>query len=454
MKILHSIILALLAPSAMFASDFFVSPSGSDQGTGAIDQPFFSITHASAKVSPGDTIYLRGGIYRSNQIIDTAAGAISGNDSAWITISNYKDEIPCFYGSQNYSTPAQWQKHVDNIWKTSDGSIDSYDVGTVWHDDNASEMKTSLNQLKANWDFFFDPGKKCIYVYANANPATLADSIEIPISKQWQHAIQLRSVHHYLIKGLTIKYTNTHGIAMGSISHITIQNCTVSHGGGAWIWENQPVRYGNAIELFGSGHDLIVENCKISHYFDTGITNQGDGGDQYNITYRNNHIHHVKCGIEHWATQTMNVHDILYENNLIEDSGDNWAHNFQNVWGAIRLMRLHPNGQAKDVPNTGTVEQFFVKNNRILRCGSAAGGMLQPEPDFLEHPSIRLIGGPYIIENNTIIDSPGDGIYASNDFHGIIQNNTITNCKNTPIRVNKISDKAIIKNNTIIKSGK
>ena len=453
MKKVFSILLVLVIASTAFAAEWFIAPSGSDQGQGTVDQPWLSLAHAVSKVRPGDTVYARGGIYRSSQVIDTAGGAVSGADNAWITIANYRDEVPAFYGSGDFSRPGQWQKHAENIWRTAPGSVNGYDVGTVWHDDKASEMKTDLTRLKSNWDFYFDPKEKCIYVYANDNPSNLAESVEIPIGRQWQHTIQLRGVHHYIIKGLTVKYTNTHGIAMGGISHITIKDCTVSHGGGAWIWENQPVRFGNAIELFGGGHDLLVEGCTISHYFDTGITNQGDSGEQYNITYRDNHIHHVKCGIEHWATLGMKVHDIFYENNLIEDSGDNWAGNLQNVWGAIRLMRLHPNGQAKDVPNTGTVERFYVRNNRILRCGSAAGGMLKPEPNFIEHPSIRLIGGPYIVENNSIIDSRSHGIYASNGFYGIIRNNTISNSKLSAIHTDNISDKAIIENNVTINCG-
>ena len=445
--------LSLLVCSSALADERFIAPNGSDTNSGTIEQPWLSITHAVSQVKPGGTIFIRGGIYRSNQVIDSGRGAVSGRDDAWITISNYRDEVPAFYGSGDFSRPEQWQKQGGNIWRTMPESIEGYDVGTVWHDDTASEMKTELAKLEADWDFWFDPSAKCVYVYAADNPADLARSIEIPIGKQWQHTIQLRNVHHYVIKGLTVKYTNTHGIAMGGIDHITIKNCSVSHGGGAWIWEKQPVRYGNAIELFGGGHDLLVEGCKISHYFDTGITNQGDSGQQYNITFRNNHIYHVKCGIEHWATLAMSVHDIFYENNLIEDSGDNWAGNLQNVWGAIRLMRLHPNGQAKDVPNTGKVERFYVRNNKILRCGSATGGMLELEPDFCEHPSIRMIGGPYIVEKNTIIDSRSYGIYASNGFSGIVRNNTISNAAWDAIYTENISDKAVIENNVTINCG-
>ncbi len=452
MYIKKCLILGLFV-SYCLGADFYVAPNGSNNNTGAIDSPWHDLTHAAAQVKPGDTILIRGGVYRNSQQINSGNGAQSGTEENPIKIVNYPEETPRFLGSQNFSSLKQWYQVSDFVWRTEEKSIPAYDVGCVWHDEQPSEQKTALDQLKSPWDFWFDVEHQCIYLRCDSNPAAMARSIEIPVAKQWEHWIRLSGVHHWILDGLTIKYTNTHGIAMSGVHHITIRNCTVSHGGGAWIWENQPVRYGNAIELWSSGHDILVENCNISHYFDTGFTNQGDSGDQYNIFVRNNHFHHVKCALEHWATQTTNVRDVYYENNIIEYTGDNWANNLQNVWGAVRLMRFHPNGQGADIPNTGTVEKFYVRNNIIKQCGSSTGGMLQAESPFYEHPAIRAIGGPFSIENNIIVDSPAEGIYASNGFYGVIRDNLIVNSHWSGIHTKAISDNAVIQNNTLTNCG-
>lgn len=55
-----------------YAATYYLSPTGSDSGTGSISSPWFSLDYALnkyrnggtvARVAPGDTLYLRGGIY-------------------------------------------------------------------------------------------------------------------------------------------------------------------------------------------------------------------------------------------------------------------------------------------------------------------------------------------------------------------------------------------------------
>lgn len=442
------ILLWLLTAALAAGGTYYVAHDGSPNNPGSETQPWPDLTHAISRVNPDDTIYVRQGLWRQPQQLTAEHGARSGTDGQLIRIVNYPGESPRFYGSGPFSDPAQWTQADSSIWRTADQSIDGYDVGCIWHDDRPSQQKTTRTELSKAWDFWFDAENKCVYVFCPTNPAEAAKVIEIPVGRQWEHTFTIKGVHHLLLEGLTIQYTNTHGIQLGDVHHITIRKCTVSHGGGPWIWEGQPVRYGNAIELYGSGHDILVEACQISHYFDSGFTNQGDSGEQYNITCRRNYLHHIKCGLEFWATGSMNVRDICYEENRIEYTGDNWAENLQNVWGAVRLMRQHPNGIGRDQPNQGVVERFVVRNNTIAHCGSQTGGMLAPQTPFLEHPSIRAIGGPFIIENNTITAGRSDGIYVSDDFHGIIRNNIITDCAGQPIRIQN-SPKAVIENNTL-----
>jgi hypothetical protein len=54
----------------VFSAVYYVAPNGSDTHTGSIDQPFATIRKAQEVVSPGDTVYLRGGTYKmiENQI--------------------------------------------------------------------------------------------------------------------------------------------------------------------------------------------------------------------------------------------------------------------------------------------------------------------------------------------------------------------------------------------------
>lgn len=66
MKIPRLFVLLFVAvvPPPVLASDYFVSPSGSDAHSGAADAPFRTISKAVSVLKPGDTCTVRAGVYR------------------------------------------------------------------------------------------------------------------------------------------------------------------------------------------------------------------------------------------------------------------------------------------------------------------------------------------------------------------------------------------------------
>lgn len=438
----------LFVAASVEAADWFVAVDGSDAAAGTRSQPWATVNHALTRVAPGDTVNVRGGVYRQQILLDGDAGGRSGAPGEPITIRSAPGEEASFFLSRSLQRPEDWRPAGKDLWTTAPGTATGYDVGCVWHDDLPSEKKWTPGELQAPWDFWFDAAQQRVVVCAPANPATLARRLEIPVGQWMQHIVQLRNVAHVVIDGLTIRYSNTHGIQLNRVRHVTVRNCRISHGGGAWIWEDH-TRFGNGVELWCDGQDVTVENCHIAWIFDTGITNQGDTGEQARVVFRHNRIEHVKCGLEHWATGPANVRDVLYEGNTITDSGDNWARNRQNVWGGIRLMRHHPNNVGADQPNTGTVERFVVRGNTLLRCGSLAGAQQGEPRPFAEHPSLRLIGGSFIVENNVIADGRSAGIYASRGFAGTIRGNTVSRCAGPALQLEDLAPDATVADNRV-----
>src|SRR2546421_675043 len=47
-----------------YSAEYFVAPNGKDTSSGTLDQPFESIQRAQQAAKPGDTVYLRGGVYK------------------------------------------------------------------------------------------------------------------------------------------------------------------------------------------------------------------------------------------------------------------------------------------------------------------------------------------------------------------------------------------------------
>ncbi len=68
-------------------------PLGSDEGRGALDDPFASLERAVREAAPGDTIYVRGGLYALQRPVFLPRG---GETNRWLTISAYPGETPVF----------------------------------------------------------------------------------------------------------------------------------------------------------------------------------------------------------------------------------------------------------------------------------------------------------------------------------------------------------------------
>ena len=86
---LFAILLPLCVATApgLNAASYYVSPSGSDAVAGSIDQPWRTVQKAADTVAPGDTVYLRKGIYRELVTVKT-----SGVNGAPVTFCNYPEE--------------------------------------------------------------------------------------------------------------------------------------------------------------------------------------------------------------------------------------------------------------------------------------------------------------------------------------------------------------------------
>ncbi|MBC7594695.1 MAG: right-handed parallel beta-helix repeat-containing protein [Kineosporiaceae bacterium] len=104
------------------AEAIFVSPRGSSEGDGSVDDPFGSVAAALASASSGSTIVLRAGTYTES---------VSTSSAKQLTIQNYPGEEAWFDGSVPVSS---WTKSGSNWtssgWSTQFDSNASFVQGT------------------------------------------------------------------------------------------------------------------------------------------------------------------------------------------------------------------------------------------------------------------------------------------------------------------------------------
>jgi hypothetical protein len=83
---------------------YYVSTSGRDSNPGTFSKPWKTIQHAADSVHPGDTVYVRGGVY--NKLVSMK---VSGSASAgFITFSSYPGELATVDGTGLTIPRGQW----------------------------------------------------------------------------------------------------------------------------------------------------------------------------------------------------------------------------------------------------------------------------------------------------------------------------------------------------------
>ena len=80
--------------STASGSEIFVSPDGDDGNPGTKENPLGTVRAAARSVTPGDTIYLRGGTYDRTDTVKISG--IHGSEDARITLAGYPGERPVF----------------------------------------------------------------------------------------------------------------------------------------------------------------------------------------------------------------------------------------------------------------------------------------------------------------------------------------------------------------------
>src|SRR4029077_12199358 len=83
---------------------YYVSTSGSDSNSGTLSKPWKTIQHAADSVHPGDTVYVRGGVYNKLVSIKVSGSASAG----FITFSSYPGELAIVDGTSLKIPGGQW----------------------------------------------------------------------------------------------------------------------------------------------------------------------------------------------------------------------------------------------------------------------------------------------------------------------------------------------------------
>jgi hypothetical protein len=252
------------------------------------------------------------------------------------------------------------------VWAASADREDNLivDVGNIIFDHGVAcgVKKWRVEDLQTPGDYVYLGASQQVLLRSDGNPARRYRSIELALK---EHIIAQGGVHDVTYEDLALRYGAAHGIGGGGTARVTVRNCAVSYiGGGHQLTQpdGSAVRFGNGIEFWNGGSELLVEGCRLWEIYDAALTNQGSGEDsqQISIIYRNNVIWNAEYSFEYWnRPESAVTADILFENNTCVDAGRGWAHGQRPDINGAHLMFYG---------NAAKTSGFVVRNN--IFCNS------------------------------------------------------------------------------------
>ena len=189
-------------------STYFVSTAGSDLGAGTLAAPFRTIQRAASVAQPGDTVLIRGGVYR-----ETVVPAHSGTQNAPITFAAYKGEDVIVSGADPISG---WTSYSGSIYvaptirSLGPGADQVFVDGKMmtearWPNTGQDVSRPTLAHVQAAWG---PNGTATIYDPNLTQPDGYWNGAYIHIAPGEQWVWQTARVSSYVRGRLTFSYSD------------------------------------------------------------------------------------------------------------------------------------------------------------------------------------------------------------------------------------------------------
>ncbi len=366
---------------------------------------------------PGDKVLFRRGTFVRGCLVRKP-----GTPDAPITYGAYGEgENPVFCGSIDVSDPAKWTEIRTNIWKYTE-SLPSeacnfiYDGGRI-----GATLRWEENLLSAQGDWYDSRmgsreqktavGEEKVLLYSEGNPGEVYSHIECAV---WGQRNLSPNVECTVCEDLCFFGSGVHAMAGGS-HHITVRRCTFSFIGGA-VWNRQlRIRFGNAIEFWERGDDILIEDCYFNNIYDSCITHQGTTKCKpaENFVMRRNLF--VNYGMGAYEGRDKMAVSMEFSDNLCLMAGGGFS-GFGDT--KPRNSEIYPQPMGHHlfmwrIPEATENGRFDVMRNRFCDAsGAAMYAIVSPEADAQMHMS----GNKYWTTNKNLLNLVGGTSYRPDEF--------------------------------------
>ena len=327
----------VLSVSMVEATSYYVSSSsGLNTNNGLSEStPIKTIAKLNTiALNPGDNVYFKSGDYW-REPTDAYLIFRSGNESGYITYTSYgTGSKPLFLGSIKLNKTTDW-RNLGGYW--SYRNMYPTEISNVVLNNTAFAVKKlTIPDMKYGvvGNYYYEHTNiysRYLYLKSPSNPSTYFGDIELVFAK----SIFLVGGNNYtIIDNLALKNGGYLGVDMGlwkgnGGNNIIVRNCDVSNIGGG-LSNTPPVRWGNAIQSWDGGSNILIENNRIWEIWDAALTTQSNEGTftKSNVTFKNNIVWNSVYCFEYFNGKNTITYNITFDHNTCVNNGNNlWYRN-------------------------------------------------------------------------------------------------------------------------------
>ena len=396
-------------------NNYYVAKNGSDGNTGTLVQPWLTLQHAADAMTAGDTVYVRGGTYNEQLVLD-----IDGTDGNRITFINYPGETPIIDGED---VPGVYDDIYDGIVRIT-ASYTTFQGFEVKN--NAAGFGVMVYRSSAG---------------ANVDSVTVKACKIHDTYKSGIYSTSSYSGSGVPLTGLVLDGNEIYLVNQGGGE--TEENISCLHTDGAEIKNNylhDNLQEGIDFKNGNNGgliHDNLIEDSSCAIY----IAGYGDD-EQTNMKIYNNilrdGVYGIVFGNEHG--DTLQQGDVY--NNIIYNNSVGFA-----VWGSytfyldVRIVNNtfynNTTAQASIVNPTAYNVECVVRNNIFVGADSNVGLLTYSDSG----------DGSSITVDHNLFYSLDHSYYYSNDY------GTDYVYDEDPILLNPLADFSLASDSPAIDSG-
>lgn len=168
----HSLAILIMAVQVVAATDYYVATDGNDANDGrTTNSPFASIQKAADSVAAGGTVFIRGGTYHEDIVID----GLKGTSTNPISFTGYDGEHVLLDGTRSLTDLGSngWTLHGGNIYKTTLAT----DIWQLFDDGEMMIMARWPNAFHHDGTIWIQQGNWARGHDANSSNGTMVDNV-------------------------------------------------------------------------------------------------------------------------------------------------------------------------------------------------------------------------------------------------------------------------------------